>query len=517
VSGCARSAKQAEITTQTEITTYEDVVELVQQARERFQIIEKLGAEKTYPNDFVEAQIELVNAQNYLEAEHARDAYLSAMKSIRASQQILEQYYLDTVAALAKHAKTEIQEITRKDSKIPLKQSISQLDEIAEYAERVESGQQLVDFNKVIEDLNQVAQIIYNLREIMAEIEEIKIGEATVESEVDERRELGLTPRLTDFEIDKFESIVNEAKTLQSYVEKLEDHKTEIKENTYQKLLREYNSRKTNIFREAEFVSIRTNIEQELQDMISKRTEFASKIEHLNDELEEVKVRHLVGELTDAMFSEREEAQKAEIAEWYNKTERIEKFITRYQELLDAEKKLNSLRKDLQEEKLKIDVFFHKGKYNLSDKGKDTLKKFNKKIIANKENYVDLFPGEPVTIAIKTVGYADLLGFRKGTDLVWKLAEGVENKLPQREPDRKQFLNQRLSEFRARTINDYIKQFLLQSETGSSLMQIYQQSIGRGEEMPPELPPPYPIRDPRRRISKIYAIIQNSNIIKDVW
>jgi hypothetical protein len=77
--------------------------------------------------------------------------------------------------------------------------------------------------------------------------------------------------------------------------------------------------------------------------MIGKRTEFVSTIERLNDELEEVKVRHLVGEYSDTMLSEREDAQKTEIAQWHDKTERIEKFITRYQALLDTERELNPL------------------------------------------------------------------------------------------------------------------------------------------------------------------------------
>ena len=165
-------------------------------------------------------------------------------------------------------------------------------------------------------------------------------------SEVDEREELGLTPRLIDSEIHKFESMVNEAKTLQKYVAELAEHKTEVKEKIYQKLLQEYTSRKTEIFRESEFISIRIDVEQDLQDMLARRTEFVATIDRLNDELEEVQVRHLVGEYTDTMLSDREAAQKAARAQWHDKTEKIEKFITRYQELLDIERELNPLEKE---------------------------------------------------------------------------------------------------------------------------------------------------------------------------
>jgi len=176
---------------------------------------------------------------------------------------------------------------------------------------------------------------------ISSETEELEIDEAV--SEIGEHEELGLTLRLTDSEINQFESMVNEAKTLQTYMQELEEHKTDIKEKIYQKLLKEYISRKINIFRESEFISVRIDVEQDLQDMINKRTEFVSTIERLNDELEEVKVRHMVGEYSDTMLSEQKETQKTEITQWHDKTERIEKFITRYQELLDTEQELNPL------------------------------------------------------------------------------------------------------------------------------------------------------------------------------
>jgi hypothetical protein len=80
--------------------------------------------------------------------------------------------------------------------------------------------------------------------------------------------------------------------------------------------------------------------------MINKRTEFVSTIDQLNDELEEVKVRHLVGEYSDTMLSEREDTQKTEITQWHDKTKRIETFINRYQEMFDTERELNPVREE---------------------------------------------------------------------------------------------------------------------------------------------------------------------------
>jgi hypothetical protein len=184
--------------------------------------------------------------------------------------------------------------------------------------------------------------------EMMPEIEKADSEELEElpESEVNGRELLGVTLRLSDMQMEEFEGMVNEARTLQNYLDGLETHKTEIKETIYQKLQDEYISRKTSIFSAAEFISILADVEQDLQEMLTKRTEFVSTIERLNEELEEITVRHLVGEYDEATLSEREKAQEAEIALWNEKTEKIESFITRYQESVEAERELNPLRKE---------------------------------------------------------------------------------------------------------------------------------------------------------------------------
>lgn len=154
------------------------------------------------------------------------------------------------------------------------------------------------------------------------------------------------------------------------------------------------------------------------------------------------------------------------------------------------------------------DVFFDKGKYELSDRRKVFLKQFGEELISTTKGYMNQYPGRPITVAVRTIGYADELGFRKGTNLIKELVEGVEHKFPQREYNQKEFLNQRLSEFRSKTINKYFKELFLQTAQGNSLVHIYQQIVGRGENLPPEISPPYPTRDPRRRTCKIYVIIR---------
>jgi hypothetical protein len=175
---------------------------------------------------------------------------------------------------------------------------------------------------------------------------EIDTTAASPEPVEDEREALGLTLRLTDAEVNQFEKWVAQAKTFQSYVTELEKHQAEIKATIYQKLLNEYAARKTDIFKQPEFLRMQGDIEQDLQDLLTRGTEFVSKIDRLNEELEEVKVRHLVGEYNDETLSERQAAQKTEIMQWQDKTEKINKFIARYQELLELECALNPLRQE---------------------------------------------------------------------------------------------------------------------------------------------------------------------------
>ncbi len=176
------------------------------------------------------------------------------------------------------------------------------------------------------------------------------------EPELDVREALGLVPRLVDDDIQKFDQMVLEAKTLQHYIEELEEHRPEIKTAIYDKLLKEYSDRKTDIFREPDFISIRIDVEQDLEDMLRKRADVQRTVSSLNDELEEVQVRHLVGEYTDDELAGQETSRKTEIDVWQHKTDRLEQFIVQYQELLETEKALNPGEEELEEEPMAADM-----------------------------------------------------------------------------------------------------------------------------------------------------------------
>ncbi|MBD3306823.1 hypothetical protein GF339_10385 [candidate division KSB3 bacterium] len=187
--------------------------------------------------------------------------------------------------------------------------------------------------------------------DMLAEAEGAAAPEASEESpetepELDDREFLGLTLRLSEDQMQAFEGMIIDAETLQSYLEKLDRHKDDIKANVYQRLHDEYTSRKQEIFSAAEFTTIHADVKADLDDLLVKQTEFAATVDRLNEELEEITVRHLVGEYTDDMLHDKEAAQQAEIAHWNEKTERIGHIIQRYQHALDAEQELNPLRQE---------------------------------------------------------------------------------------------------------------------------------------------------------------------------
>ena len=176
--------------------------------------------------------------------------------------------------------------------------------------------------------------------------EESEEQEMPIEQQLSDREFLELTLRLSDEQLQEFEIKINEAQTLQQYLDGLEEHQNEIKDIIYHKLREEYIARKTVIFQSDTFTSLFTDVGQDLQEILVKRTDIVATVERLNEELEEIKVRHLVGEYNDITLTEKEASQKTEIALWNKKTEKIEGFISRYQESLDAEMELNPLRQE---------------------------------------------------------------------------------------------------------------------------------------------------------------------------
>ncbi|GEM_PF-1008418 len=155
--------------------------------------------------------------------------------------------------------------------------------------------------------------------------------------------------------------------------------------------------------------------------------------------------------------------------------------------------------------KLESDVSFGIGSYDLSEEGKSVLyDAFLRKIIADKEGYKRKYPDKTIRIEIKVVGYTDGAGF-KNSDLIRRLSEGVENQVPQENIPHREFLNKRLSEFRARSVSEYLRQTILSSEGKNSQVEVKQEIVGKGENIPPGIIPSGNPKDSTRRICKIYS------------
>ncbi len=174
----------------------------------------------------------------------------------------------------------------------------------------------------------------------------------------------------------------------------------------------------------------------------------------------------------------------------------------------DNKDKLNRTEETIKKnmvQKIASDVSFKKGKYklpDLSDEGKRILEKLVEDIIAAKDDYLKKFSGSKMIIKIKTCAYTDETPFAEGTKLVRELEDGAEN-IPRKQPERRQFLNQRLSEFRAETIAKYIAERISQHEDKGFPLEVKTEFIGKGETAPEGIEPPFPTDDPRRRVCNI--------------
>ncbi|PID57148.1 hypothetical protein CSB45_07920 [candidate division KSB3 bacterium] len=297
----------------------------VESARESFNVITELPVQARYSDDVQKARQELVNSEKFLIQNLLDEAYVSAENSRNISQRIVQNFYQHVLAQTAQQTKADIQRISDADPDNPLQDFLPRLDEILDYSDSISQGEELLKFDKMLDDLDRLTQIEHNTRENVA-------------------RTIG------------------------------------------------------------------------------------------------------------------------------------------------------------------IDVSFKSGSYELTEEGKQLLDDYVVEIMASRDRFKRLYPEFPVTITIKVVGYADQAGFIPGTKLVDQLLEQSED-VPDAEPDRRKFLNQELSELRAKMISEYAVQIIEQYASEQSIVSITQDIKGFGESIPPAVPEPYPIDDARRRICKIYSYI----------
>ncbi|MDM8515160.1 hypothetical protein QUF76_03085 [Desulfobacterales bacterium HSG16] len=175
----------------------------------------------------------------------------------------------------------------------------------------------------------------------------------------------------------------------------------------------------------------------------------------------------------------------------------ISKVLSDLDEIINISQKVSTHLTEV----LHSDITFSLGRYDLSERGKNSLRAVLKTRISGL-----VFPANKVVrLQIRVVGFTDSLSFGRNSALVKRLSKGIETDVPPKNPERRRFLNKRLSEHRAKTIADFISAHISEYlQAGTYKLRIDTEIQGRGEEIPSSVKPPYPIPDSRRRICKIY-------------
>jgi outer membrane protein OmpA-like peptidoglycan-associated protein len=147
--------------------------------------------------------------------------------------------------------------------------------------------------------------------------------------------------------------------------------------------------------------------------------------------------------------------------------------------------------KSSQQEKLQSDISFAIGKYELAQDGKIALEKFADKIVANLDGNLLLFPNKPLVLQIDVYGYTDSSGF---------LSDGGNRQ-------KRMLLNQRLSELRAKSVNDFMHHVLTQRLVSYSTKVSLQAGNvqGKGEDLPAGVPVSTQALNPQRRVCQIFS------------
>lgn len=149
-------------------------------------------------------------------------------------------------------------------------------------------------------------------------------------------------------------------------------------------------------------------------------------------------------------------------------------------------------------------VFFRRGGYTLSHLSKEErarIRESTEQFIGMIENYGT---GQTITIIIRTVGYTDDTPLRENNRFVRNFIKALEEsgqKIPKEQPARKKALNKSFSRLRALIINEHIQQLLKETLGENVGLNIISEIVGKGEEIPEGLTPPY--NDEDRRICEV--------------
>lgn len=148
-------------------TISDEVRKMVKDAQEGFMVMDSVvDEEKKTMDDYQEAKEKLDEALKFVESSSNQDkAKTAAQESLSASQRILSDFYQSTIAPLARTARKQIEDITEQDPDNPLKEFLPKIDELLDYSAQLESGNEVIALNKVLEDLEEVITIKHNTDE----------------------------------------------------------------------------------------------------------------------------------------------------------------------------------------------------------------------------------------------------------------------------------------------------------------------------------------------------------------
>jgi len=159
---------------------------------------------------------------------------------------------------------------------------------------------------------------------------------------------------------------------------------------------------------------------------------------------------------------------------------------------------------------LGVDVFFGPGRYKiseLSEEGKEMLRAFASDIVEMQVKKLRaVFPDQPLSIVIRTIGYADEMPMSPW--FAEALKKDIHQSVPEDPAAARQILNRELSFRRAQSIGEYVKMQLESVLTMEKVTVDTPIHIGMGEALPyaeEPVEPPYMPQDKRRRICKIHG------------
>ncbi|MDM8545273.1 hypothetical protein QUF61_02150 [Candidatus Venteria ishoeyi] len=162
---------------------------------------------------------------------------------------------------------------------------------------------------------------------------------------------------------------------------------------------------------------------------------------------------------------------------------------------------------------LQMDISFPLGTYklkNLAKKGQQKSNELVEKMIFSIHKLVEKYPEKAMKIMIKTTGYTDETGILPGSRLERELDKAMTAPVSRNIIKRRQQYNQMLSQFRANTLSQYVKQRLQQQLPTVYNVEIQTEIVGRGEQLPSQkkIHRPYKNTDSRRRICVISPFIE---------